>query len=443
MNSVGRLTAVALVALLGACGQTDNDATDVFPPLDQVAERYVKLILAIGEHEPGYVDAYYGPEAWLNEVAASTPAIDALELEASTLIAVLQAHQATGTASGDVLLAQRIQFLIKQLIAAEARTRIIQGVSYSFDEETRLLFDAVSPGITEQELETSLATLEAIVPGEGPLNERIANLRQGSIVPTDRVDAVFQAAMQACRTRTADYLALPEGEAFTIEYVTDQPWSAYNWYQGKAMSLIQVNLDQPFMIERAIDLGCHEGYPGHHVFNAQLESELVNARGWMEFSVYPLYSPLSLLAEGTANLGIQMAFPGDERRDFEKAVLYPLAGLEPGATEILEQVAEIFRLMRYSNTEIARRYLDGKATREEAIEWTMKYSLSSRSRAEQSVAFIEFYRGYVINYVLGMDLAVDYVDRNGGIENGENAAERWRAYEMLLSTPLTASMLED
>ncbi len=32
-------------------------------PLDRVAEGFVKLTLRIGEHEAGYVDAYYGPKA--------------------------------------------------------------------------------------------------------------------------------------------------------------------------------------------------------------------------------------------------------------------------------------------------------------------------------------------------------------------------------------------
>ena len=29
-----------------------------------IAERYVKLVLAMGEHDADYVDAYYGPPEW-------------------------------------------------------------------------------------------------------------------------------------------------------------------------------------------------------------------------------------------------------------------------------------------------------------------------------------------------------------------------------------------
>jgi hypothetical protein len=57
---------------------------------------------------------------------------------------------------------------------------------------------------------------------------------------------------------------LPAEESFTLEYVTNQPWSGYNWYKGHYTSLIQINTDLPVAISRALDLACHEGYPGHH-----------------------------------------------------------------------------------------------------------------------------------------------------------------------------------
>ena len=127
------------------------------------------------------------------------------------------------------------------------------------------------------------------------------------------------------------HVTLPADEHFTVEYVTNKSWSGYNWYQGGFRSLIQVNTDLPIYIDRAIDLACHEGYPGHHVYNALLEKHLVKDRGWIEFTVYPLFSPQSLIAEGTANFGIEVAFPGRERVEFEQATLFPAAGLDPSS----------------------------------------------------------------------------------------------------------------
>ena len=149
--------------------------------------------------------------------------------------------------------------------------------------------------------------------------------------------------------------------SFTVEYVTNKSWSGYNWYQGDFRSLIQVNTDLPIYIDRAIDLACHEGYPGHHVYNALLEKHLVRDRGWIEFTVYPLFSPQSLIAEGTANFGIEVAFPGDgARRRSSSDVLFPLAGLDPARAAEYYEVQALVDQLSYAGNEAARRYLNGQ-----------------------------------------------------------------------------------
>ena len=117
-------------------------------------------------------------------------------------------------------------------------------------------------------------------------------------------------------------VALAPGESFDLQFVNGKSWSGYNYYQGNFRSLIQINTDLPIRITRAVDLGCHEGYPGHHVYNALLEQTFVRERGWVEMSVYPLFSPMSFVAEGSANYGIDLAFPGEEGTRFEREVLF-------------------------------------------------------------------------------------------------------------------------
>ena len=137
----------------------------------------------------------------------------------------------------------------------------------------------------------------------------------------------------------------PQGERFELEYVKGTPWNAYNWYKGEYRSLIQVNLDFPVPVDRAVDLACHEGYPGHHVYNTLLEQALVRQRGWVEVSMYPLFSPQSFIAEGTANFGIDMAFPPAERLALERDSLFPLAGLDTAlAAPNAEVRATVLRL---------------------------------------------------------------------------------------------------
>ena len=196
------------------------------------------------------------------------------------------------------------------------------------------------------------------------------------IVPKDNLDKVFTAAINECRRITLEHIQLPADENFKVEYVNNKPWGGYNWYKGNSYSVIQVNTDLPIYIDRAVDLAAHEGYPGHHVYNTLLEKNLVRQRGWVEFSVYPLFSPQSLIAEGTANFGIEMAFPGDSRIKFEKEVLFPLAGLDSSQADEYYHVLELMDQLTYAGNEAARNYLNGDWYSEKAIEWMQKYDLN-------------------------------------------------------------------
>jgi hypothetical protein len=106
--------------------------------------------------------------------------------------------------------------------------------------------------------------------------ERVAAFREQFIIPRDKLEPVFKAAIAGCREQTLKHVKLPANESFDLEFVTNKPWGGYNWYKGNYHSLIQVNVELPIYIDRAIDIGCHEGYPGHHVYNMLLEQHLVN-----------------------------------------------------------------------------------------------------------------------------------------------------------------------
>jgi hypothetical protein len=402
--------------------------------MDDVAQAYVKLALALGVHDADYVDAYYGPPAWRQEADSARRPLAAIRDDVSRLRAALGA---VGADTLDAMSRLRREYLDKQLRAMAARVDFLEGMRLPFDEESRLLYDAVAPTNSEAHFQEVLARLDRALPGTGPVPARYDALRRQFVVPRERLDTVFHTAIAACRERTARHVALPPGESFTVEYVTNTPWSGYNWYKGGYRSVIQVNTDLPVFIDRAVDLACHEGYPGHHVYNALLEQHLVRGRGWVEFSVYPLFSPQSLIAEGSANYGISVAFPGEERVAFEREHLFPLAGLAP------ERAAEYYRVMAlakelsYAGNEAARRYLNGEIDAPTAADWLTRYALMEPARAAQRVRFFDKYRSYVINYTLGEDLVRDYVESRA---NGD-AERRWRVFAELLSSPRLPSRL--
>ena len=84
------------------------------------------------------------------------------------------------------------------------------------------------------------------------------------------------------------------------------------------------------------------------------------------------------------------------------------------------------------------KYLNGQISREDAVDWLMKYNLYNYERALQRTFYFDRYRSYVINYNYGRDLIKNYIERNAG----NNINKRWALFKSILSTPLTASMLE-
>ncbi len=395
--------------------------------LDAIAADYVRMQLEIGEREAGYIDAYYGPKEWQEAAKAGARTLPELAAAAAALSA---RAQAVDTARLEPLETRRRAFLLAQLKAASTRLRMLQGEKLSFADEAEGLF-GVRPELKPlADYDPVLARIERLVPGTGPLAERVEAFQDRFTIPAERLKPVFDAAIAECKRRTAANIRLPAGERFTLEFVTGKSWSGYNWYQGNLSSLIQINTDLPIRISRAVDLGCHEGYPGHHALNMLLEQRLTKGLGWVEFSVYPLYSPQSLIAEGSANYGIDLAFPGEERLAYETATLYALAGLPVAGARDYLGLLEATKALAGARFTIAADYLEGRIDRARAVELLQRYQLVSKKRAEQSADFIEQYRSYVINYGLGQDLVRAHV---GGA--GSTPAERWAAMERVISEP--------
>lgn len=423
------LSALVIILLIISCKQKQNDPYSDF---NRLAERYVRLALFTGQYDGAFVDAYYGPDSL--KPSGARPLVfpkDSLLKEVDILLSECRKY-ADPSFDNDTIRA-RAGWMSKQLNAFSRRIRWFAGEEANFDEEAKDLFGVQPPSYPEAHYRQLVDSLDKLLPGEGPVQERVQKLSAAFIIPPARVDTVFKAAYLEARKRAKEKLQLPAGESFRFEYVHDKPWSGYNWYKGNYTSLIQQNLDLPIAIERAIDLACHEGYPGHHVYNMLLEKNLYHDKGWVEISLYPLYSPQSLIAEGSANYGIELAFPGEEKISFAKEVLFPLAGLDTaGATAYFEMLA-IKEQLNYARNEAARGLLNKTMSEEQAIKWMMDYMLVSKEQATKYISFIQANHSYVICYNYGKDLIGNYIDRKGG--------DKWKAFEYLLSNPVTIDEL--
>src|SRR5216684_816561 len=91
--------------------------------MNAIAEGYVKLVLAVGQHDAVYVDAYYGPSEWKAEVEHQRRSLADIDADAGRLI--LEAGPRP--ANPDPVVVLRHEYLVKQLQALRARVHMLSG----------------------------------------------------------------------------------------------------------------------------------------------------------------------------------------------------------------------------------------------------------------------------------------------------------------------------
>ncbi|HKR06152.1 MAG TPA: hypothetical protein VJY62_16060 [Bacteroidia bacterium] len=428
--------AIPLLFVL-SCKQKINEKSPA-DRLNGLAIQYVRLALTIGLYDTDFVDAYYGPDS-LRPVAPKQAVFpkDSLLKSVDRLINRFKefaAHETNDT------LRTRAEWMTQQLTAFGRRIKIFTGEYAGFDEESKELFGAVAPSHPEEFYKLLVQQLDSILPGKGAIPARFQQLANRFIIPENKLDTVLKTTIAECRRRTKEHYTLPVNETFELEYVTNKPWSGYNWYKGNYKSVIQINTDIDIFIDRAIDVGSHESYPGHHVYNMLLEKNLYHDKGWVEISLYPLYSPQSLIAEGSANYGIEVVFPGEEKIYFTKEVLLPLAGLDTAGIGLYFRALSVKSALNFARNEVGRGLLNGSFTEAEATRWLKEYCLNNDETAAKALSFIKASRSYIINYNYGMELVKKYIESKGG--TADAPVKRWELFGWLLSNEVMPADLK-
>ncbi len=366
--------------------------------LDGLSRRYIELAFDLEQHVEGFVDAYFGPPELKARAVQRPPAAIAADL------AALRAE-----AAASALPDTRRGYLEVQLRAMETTARRLAGEPIGYSEELQACFDVAFERTPEAAFETANATLEELVPGAGPLAERLAAWRKRYEVEPALARTMIDLIAAEARRRTAQLVGLPEPDEVRFELVSDKPWSGYNWYLGGGRSLVEINTDLPIRANALLDLVCHEAYPGHHTEHALKEQLLYHGQGWGEQAIQLINTPECVIAEGIATLAAEMIF-GDEALTWAAEQLYPLAGIA-GDPERERSIAAAQWTMRALSSNAAALLHEDGVDPEEVVQYIMRYGLRTEREARQSLRFIStpLWRTYSITYFVGRRLLGDWV----------------------------------
>jgi hypothetical protein len=369
-----------------------------------VAERYLLLGLRLGRHVDGLVDAYYGPPELKAQVDAE-PLVDADALGA-------EARGLRG-ALGELDDQQRRRWLDAQLVALECVADMVAGKPVPWRESVERCYGLDVRPAPDEKFEAAHELLEAALPGEGDLAERLEAWNETQVVAEDALLQAFSALTGELRGETARFVELPEGEGIDVELVTGQPWAAFNWYLGNLRSRIEIETTLPVRSYFLPVLAAHEVYPGHHTERACKEARLVRGLGWAEGTASLVHTPECVVAEGIAQVAVEQAF-GDDWLERAGRILEPHGVHLDVATAV--GVAEAFELLDDLSVNIAYYSAEEGWTEEEAVAYHRKWRLSPEDLAKKSVAFAThpLWSPYVPTYSYGRRLVQKYVAAQEG-----------------------------
>jgi hypothetical protein len=161
------------------------------------AETYVRLVLALGQHDANFVDAYYGPPTLRQEAARDAWTLADINKRAAVLEVDLRRLPAiTGEPAEVELHTQRRAYLARQLNALRAACRCCRA-SGSRSTRSRASYDAVAPQNTEASFRPP-STPSAAPRRHRRSARRYAALPAGVRDSARPPDAVFTAAIAEC-----------------------------------------------------------------------------------------------------------------------------------------------------------------------------------------------------------------------------------------------------
>ena len=395
---------------------------------ERLDEEFVRLALAINEHLPGYIDAYFGPDEWAQEAqqAGKPPLPDLTQRVAQLAADISQAKE---------LDAQRKDFLAHQISAMQMSLRLLAGENVSLAEEAQALYDIHPAWKDEAYFVEHQKWLDENLPKGGSLKQRLENWQNSIEIPIEKAKELLPFVTGTLRELTHRKFNLPEEESFVVEFISDQPWMAYNRYLGDYKSRIEINMDLPMRIDGLAVTIAHEGYPGHHTELCMKEAKLIRQMGYREHLVTLVNAPSCVIAEGIATSALETVLTDQEIEDLYREEILPRAGMAHVDAKQIMAITRAERKVRNLWGNAAFMLHDQKKGTDEIVAYLQKYEMSTEKEANRAIQFMSgpLDRSYIFTYTAGYDL----------LEELFSIADRDRYFARLLEEPVTPSQIRD
>jgi hypothetical protein len=371
--------------------------------LADLLERYLELGLALGRHVDGMVDAYFGPPDVADRVAAApVPTPARLADDARRLLADVEQSD---------LEPNRRHYVAAQVRGLRTTAARLAGEPIGYADEVEACYGVRPRMVEEDELAEAHRRLDAALPGSGSIGGRLITWRESQAVPVEKLGSAVESLAEDLRERTQRLFGLPEGEHVDFDLTTNKPWSGFNYYLGDLRSRVSINTDLPVLSPSLAHLVAHEAYPGHHTEHTRKEAGLVRQRRQVEETIFLVGTPQCLLAEGLADLGLEVVVSADpaEQAATSAQHLQPL-GI-PFDEEVVAAVAAASEGLSRVRGNVALLLHEEGADVDDAVAYAERWALLPRNRAEKLVEFLtdETWRAYMTCYVEGLPLCRRFV----------------------------------
>ena len=261
----------------------------------------------------------------------------------------------------------------------------------------------------EDDLAAAHRRLDEVLPGSGPLAERLIAWRESHAVPVDKLDGAIHSLADDFRERTDALFGLPDGEHIDFVLETDKPWSGFNYYLGGLRSRVAINVDLPVLSTSLGHLVAHEAYPGHHTEHTRKEVGLVRRRDQQEEAIFLVGTPAVPAGRGSGRPRARGA-----RRPPARSRCWPSTSVRSASATTPRSSPPWPPRPRRSPRCGATSPCSSTTTVPTpmtAIAYLERWALLPRNRAEKTVEFLTdpTWRAYISCYVEGLPLCRRFV----------------------------------